>query len=69
MCGPYDVLACDLILVQARDMVRRSSGVQRTRDLAQAHADQAREVLRALPDSDAKFALDSLAEKVMKRSH
>jgi hexaprenyl-diphosphate synthase len=43
--------------------------VQRTRELAQQHADKAREVIQALPDSDAKAALDTLAERVMTRKH
>jgi hexaprenyl-diphosphate synthase len=51
----------------ARELVRRSSGVERTRVLAQAHADKAKEVIQALPDSDAKSALEVLAEKVMTR--
>ncbi|KDQ63071.1 hypothetical protein JAAARDRAFT_119697 [Jaapia argillacea MUCL 33604] len=52
----------------ARDLVRRSSGVERTRELAQAHADGARDVLKLLPDSDAKTALEVLTEKVVKRT-
>ncbi|KAH9858285.1 terpenoid synthase [Lenzites betulinus] len=52
----------------ARDLVRRSSGVERTRDLARAHADKAREVLAVLPDSDAKAALEVLTERVVKRT-
>ncbi|KII93947.1 hypothetical protein PLICRDRAFT_49942 [Plicaturopsis crispa FD-325 SS-3] len=52
----------------ARDLVRRSSGVERTRDLARAHAEKAREVLGYLPDSDAKTALEVLTERVVKRT-
>ncbi|CCM03760.1 uncharacterized protein FIBRA_05906 [Fibroporia radiculosa] len=52
----------------ARDLVRRSSGVERTRDLARNHADKAREVLVLLPDSDAKGALEALTERVVKRT-
>jgi len=52
----------------ARDFVRRSSGVERTRDLARAHADKAREVLSYLPDSDAKGALYVLTERVVRRT-
>ncbi|KAF5352899.1 hypothetical protein D9758_007869 [Tetrapyrgos nigripes] len=51
----------------ARELVRKSSGVQRTRDLALAYANQAREVLKPLPDSDAKAALGELTERVIKR--
>ncbi|EJC98786.1 terpenoid synthase [Fomitiporia mediterranea MF3/22] len=52
----------------ARDLVRRSSGVERTRALAQLHADKAREVLHLLPESDARNALDALAERVVNRT-
>lgn len=59
---------CTLRSTQARDLVRRSSGVERTRALAQAHADKAREVLKHLPESTARSALETLAEKVVKRT-
>ncbi|EKM61466.1 uncharacterized protein PHACADRAFT_168921 [Phanerochaete carnosa HHB-10118-sp] len=52
----------------ARDLVRRSSGVERTRSLALSYADKAREVLSLLPESDAKSALEVLAERVVKRT-
>ncbi|KAJ2919401.1 hypothetical protein MD484_g978, partial [Candolleomyces efflorescens] len=52
---------------RARDIVLRSSGVQRTRELAQAYADKAKEVLQVLPDSDAKASLEALTERVMSR--
>ncbi|KAJ7922840.1 terpenoid synthase [Mycena leptocephala] len=52
----------------ARDLVRRSSGVARTRDLARAHADKAREILQGLPDSEAKASLELLAERVVTRT-
>jgi len=52
----------------ARELVRRSSGVERTRELALAHADKAREVLQFLPDSDAKGALEVLTERVVRRT-
>jgi len=54
--------------LQARDYVRRSSGVERTRELAQAHADKAKELLSYLPDSDAKNALYALGDRVVKRT-
>jgi hexaprenyl-diphosphate synthase len=57
----------DPIRPQARDIVLRSSGVQRTRELAQAYADKAKEVLQVLPDSDAKASLEALTERVMSR--
>lgn len=49
-------------------MVRRSSGVERTRMLAQAHAYKAKEALQQLPESDAKVALEVLSDKVIKRT-
>jgi len=52
----------------ARDLVRRSSGVERTRELAYVHAEKASEVLQYLPDSDAKAALHVLTERVIKRT-
>ena len=52
---------------KARDLVRRSSGVQRTRLLASQHADKAREVLDLLPDSNEKKALETLTRIVVSR--
>ncbi|KAJ7606794.1 isoprenoid synthase domain-containing protein [Roridomyces roridus] len=52
----------------ARDLVRRSSGVARTRALARAHSEKAREVLQVLPDSEAKSALEILTDKVITRT-
>ncbi|KAL1747194.1 isoprenoid synthase domain-containing protein [Schizophyllum fasciatum] len=53
----------------ARDLVKRSSGVERTRELALAYARAARDVLQPLPESDAKHALEALTERVVKRTH
>lgn len=53
----------------ARDLVKRSSGVERTRELALAYARAARDVLQPLPESDAKEALAALTERVVKRTH
>lgn len=55
------------MILQARDIVLRSSGVQRTRELAQAYSDKAKEVLQVLPDSEAKSALEALTERVIGR--
>ncbi|EIW87082.1 terpenoid synthase [Coniophora puteana RWD-64-598 SS2] len=52
----------------ALNLVRRSSGVERTSQLAQAHADKAREVLAFLPPSDARTALEALTERVVIRT-
>ncbi|KAL0067567.1 coq1 putative hexaprenyl diphosphate synthase [Marasmius tenuissimus] len=51
----------------ARNLVRKSSGVERTRDLAIEYANQAKKVLEPLPDSDAKAALEALTDRVIKR--
>lgn len=56
-------------LAQARTIVAQSKGVQRTRELAEAYAAKAREVLDFLPDSEAKEALAVMTEKVVKRKH
>lgn len=52
---------------QARELVRRSSGLERTRDLARTHADKALEALDVLPESRAKSALQVLSERVIQR--
>ncbi|KAF7337610.1 hypothetical protein MSAN_02234300 [Mycena sanguinolenta] len=52
----------------ARALVRRSSGVARTRELAKAHADKARELLLGLPESEARAALEVLTERVVTRT-
>ncbi|KAE9398250.1 terpenoid synthase [Gymnopus androsaceus JB14] len=51
----------------ARDLVRKSAGVERTRALAIAYATQARDVLQPLPESEARAALEALTERVIKR--
>jgi len=56
------------LVALGRDLVRRSSGVERTRDLARTYADKARETLQILPDSDAKVALEVLTERVVQRT-
>ncbi|KAH9075841.1 terpenoid synthase [Lactarius deliciosus] len=52
----------------ARGLVRRSSGVERTRELASAYADKAFETLQHLPESEARSALEGLTERVVKRT-
>jgi len=56
-------------LIQARDFVRNSNALQRTKDLAEQHANKAREVLQHLPPSDARSALEVLTEIVVRRNH
>jgi len=51
----------------ARDLVRRSSGVERTRALAQQYIDKAREIASLIPSSEARDALLALADLVISR--
>jgi len=48
-------------------MIHASSGISRTRDLAQAYAEKAREVLGVLPASEAREALEVLTDGVVRR--
>ncbi|KAL4067320.1 isoprenoid synthase domain-containing protein [Scleroderma yunnanense] len=52
---------------RALTLIHASSGVARTRELATAHAEKAREVLQMLPQSDARDALEALTEGVVRR--
>ncbi|KIY50236.1 terpenoid synthase [Fistulina hepatica ATCC 64428] len=52
----------------ARSLVKASRGVERTRELAVAYAQQALEVIQPLPESEAKNALEALALRVTKRT-
>ncbi|KDR85619.1 hypothetical protein GALMADRAFT_234590 [Galerina marginata CBS 339.88] len=52
----------------AIEYIQGTSGVERTRLLAGSYADKAREVLHLLPDSDTRFALETLTEIVAKRT-
>jgi len=51
----------------ARDLVRRSSGVERTRALAKQYVDKAVEIAGLMPDSEAREALVVLADLVISR--
>ena len=53
--------------LQARSLVLRSSGVHRTKLLAKAFAEKAKEVLEELPESVAKSGLVALTERVIGR--
>ena len=55
-------------ILQAVQYVSKSSGVERSRLLAQTYADKAREVLQLLPDSETKNALDILTDCVVDRT-
>jgi hexaprenyl-diphosphate synthase len=69
MAGPRDLFegAPHSSLLQARDLVRRSSGVERTRALAQQYVDKAREIAVLIPSSEAREALFALADMVISR--
>ena len=58
--GPGDV-------EKARELVAQSNGIEQTRALAQDFAEKAGDALRAWPESEAKFALLEMRERVMKR--
>ena len=51
--------------LRARSLVLRSSGIHRTKLLAKAFAEQAKEVLKELPESLAKSGLVALMERVI----
>lgn len=51
----------------ARDLVNRSQGLQRTRELAERFAGEARGLVELLPDTPARGALVELCGKVVDR--
>ncbi|KDQ15550.1 hypothetical protein BOTBODRAFT_108396 [Botryobasidium botryosum FD-172 SS1] len=53
---------------QARDLVLRSSALDRTRQLAKQYADKALEVLEHIPESDAREGLAVVAGMVIERT-
>ncbi|KAG9313946.1 terpenoid synthase [Chiua virens] len=53
---------------RALSLIHASSGVARTRELAQAYAEKAREVLGVLPVSEAREALEALTDGVVRRA-
>lgn len=55
------------MLIQAREIVLRSEGLQQTRALAQSYVDQACTAIRNFPDSEAKDGLIEMCNKVMER--
>ncbi|KAF5356950.1 hypothetical protein D9756_006372 [Leucocoprinus leucothites] len=52
---------------KARNLVHQSSAILRTKQLAQAYADEAKNVLQELPHSEARDALEVFAERVVGR--
>lgn len=56
-----------LLRTQARQLILRSSGAERTLELATKHSDLARKALEGLPDSEARTALDEMARDTLTR--
>ncbi|ORY79282.1 isoprenoid synthase domain-containing protein [Leucosporidium creatinivorum] len=52
---------------QARHLISRSSGAERTAALAAEHSKLARQALEGLPDSEARTALDNMARDTLSR--
>lgn len=64
------LLFSELLIFQARELVYRSSAISRSKNLAQVYAEGAKNVLRELPHSDARDALEVLVvECVVLREH
>lgn len=53
--------------LQARHLISKSSGAERTAALAEEHSQLARKALVGLPESDARTALDELARDTLSR--
>ena len=53
---------------QATEYIQGTSGIERTRLLAKEYAFNARDVLRLLPESDTKLALEALTDIVIERA-
>jgi hexaprenyl-diphosphate synthase len=56
-----------LILLQARELVLQSDGLEQTRALAQGYVDQAISAIKDFPESAAKDGLVEMCTKVMQR--
>lgn len=56
-------------LEQAIELIRRSSGIERSRSLAMTHAEQAVLSLATLANSEARQALEEIAHYVLRRIH
>lgn len=54
-------------LIQAREIVAQSTGLEQTRALAQEYVDKAIQAISAFPESEAKTGLIEMCTKVMKR--
>jgi len=54
-------------MIQARDIVMQSNGIEQTRALAQDYVDKAAQAIAGFPDSEAKVGLINMCSKVMLR--
>lgn len=54
-------------MLQARDLVSSSDGIEQTRALAQEYADKAMSSISSFPLGEAKDGLEEMCVKVMKR--
>lgn len=54
-------------MLQARELVYRSDGVEQTRILAQEYADNAVAAISDFPEGEAKAGLIEMCEKTMRR--
>lgn len=57
----------ELTILQARNLVIESDGIEQTRALAQDYVDKAAQAISGFPDSDAKKGLIDMCSKVMSR--
>ncbi|KAF5346547.1 hypothetical protein D9756_010007 [Leucocoprinus leucothites] len=55
--------------LQARNLVRQSSAISRAKQLAQAYADEAKNVLEQLPQSEVRDALEVFVERIVGRKN
>lgn len=57
----------NIFLLQAREIVLASTGLQQTRALAQDYIDKAIDAISPFPESDAKNGLIEMCTKVLQR--
>ncbi|WP_197320579.1 polyprenyl synthetase family protein [Saccharomonospora sp. NB11] len=66
LAGP---LTDDALVEEALDLLRRSGGLERTRDTLADYARRAQQELAALPPSSAREACESVADYLVARTH
>lgn len=54
-------------MIQARDIVMQSDGIEQTRALAQDYVDKAAQAIAGFPESEAKVGLINMCSEVMVR--